>query len=171
MLLTDAQYTTLATDITVTNAAEFAAALAATDDQAIAAAYNLLASPSYWVWRTRVTAQEIYETVTADGTSWSWTIYIARSVGERDAWRELTSVTGFINPSLPNTRQGVADIFSGAGGAAQRTHLLAIGRRPSRRIEKLSASGAGSTAAPSVMGAEGELTYRDVAHAVRGVPL
>lgn len=169
-VLSAAQYDALAADITVTHSAEFSSAVAANDDMAISNAYNATFSPTYWVWRSAIPVKEIYAITTADATVWSWTIYIARSVGERDAWRELTS-SGSISAALLNVRQGIADIFSGAGGAAQRTHLLTIGRREARRIEQLFATGAGSTATPGVMAYEGTVTYLDIAHALRGVPL
>src|SRR5216683_5320735 len=133
--------------------------------QVVADAYNQLAVPSFWVWRTTVGNKEIYETVSVDGTTWSWPNYISRSVAERDAWRELFAVTGHINAALANTRQGVADIFSGTAGVAQRTHLLAIGRRTATRAEKLFATGTGTTVAPAVMGFEGSLGLSDVMQA------
>ena len=77
--------------------------------------------------------------------------------------------TGAINFSRPNVRQGLQDIFSGAGGASQRTHLLAIGRRLTTRAEKLFSAGTGSTASPGTMGFEGNLSYQDVQEA-RNLP-
>jgi hypothetical protein len=163
--LTPAQLQALFTDITVNNAAEFSTAIAATNDQAIADAYNLAASPTFWVWKTRLAEDDIYQLPSVDATVWSWPAYILRSVEERAAWDRMFSVTGAVNPSLPNTRQGIADIFSGAGGAAQRTHLLAMGRRTALRIEKLYATGTGSPGSPGVMAFEGAITYLDIAHA------
>ncbi len=178
MPFTNGQKTAFVNDVTVVNQAEFAAAVAASDDQTIANAYNLNATPDYWVWKTSLRAKDIYETTTADATTWSWTTYINRSQGERDGWQELFAVTGMTNPSLANVRQGVADIFSGAGGATQRTHLLTIARRLARRAEKLFAIATvggvgtrGSTANPDTMTFEGLVTFRDVANALRGVPL
>ena len=136
---------------------------------AIAAAYNLQAVPDFWVWKSRVTQEESVGVVSVDGTSWSWTAYISRSQGERDGWREMFADTGAINPSYPNVRQGLADIFSGAGGAAQRTHLLAVSRRKATRVEKLLATGTGSTASLATMGFEGNLSYQDVQDA-RNLP-
>lgn len=135
---------------------------------AIAAAYNLDAVPDFWVWRTNIPVQEIYERTTSDGTVWSWTTYIARSAAERDCWREVTG-RDTVNASLPNLRQAIADIFSGAGGATQRTHLTTIARRKATRAEKLFATGTGSTASPATMGYEGALQYSDV-QAVRSAP-
>mgnify|MGYP001570317548 CR=1 FL=1 len=129
---------------------------------AIAALYRVTVSPDFWVWKTLVTQSECVSVQSIDVTNWSWTTYIARSQGERDGWREMFADTGAINPSRPNVRQGLADIFSGPSGAGQRTHLLAIGRRLATRIEKLLATGTGSAASPATMEFEGDLTYSDV---------
>jgi hypothetical protein len=108
---------------------------------AIAQAYALDASPDFWVWRTAVLESEYTREPSVDGTSWSWTAYIGRSQGERDAWaRMFMGGLGGANPSLANVRQGFADIFSGAGGASQRAHLLAQGppwREAVRRRHRL----------------------------------
>jgi len=164
MALAPSLYATLLTDVAADAAL---AALPHNSDSAdaIATAYRATAVPDFWVWRTSVTLKEIYETTTADGTSWSSTIYIARSQAERDAWRDVFVVMGTINASLLNARQGIADIFSGAGGLAQRTHLLTIGRRRATRIEKLLATGTGSTANPATMQFEGPLDINDILHA------
>lgn len=112
--------------------------------------YNGTASPDFWAWRSFVPDQEIYSSASPDATTWSWTTFIGRSQGERDAWRQMVNMAGGLNPSLANTRAGVADIFSGAGGANQRAFLLSIGRRKATRIEKLfKTAGAGSTADPA----------------------
>lgn len=138
---------------------------------AIAALYNLPAAVDYWVWRSFVPDRDIYEVTTADATVWSWTIYVGRSQGERDAWRQMVNMAGGLNPSLANVRAGISDIFSGAGagGAAQRTHILTIGRRKATRIEKLlataTAGGAGqrgSTANPDTLGVESPLSKDDM---------
>jgi len=130
--------------------------------QAIAAAYNVNAAPAFWVWRTRITEEEIVGEASPDGTLWSWPAYISRSAGEQNCWSRMFAKTEGINASRPNVRQGLADIFSGPSGVAQRTHLLAIGRRLSTRAEKLFATGTGSTASPGTMTFEGTITVSDV---------
>jgi hypothetical protein len=169
--ITEAQYALLHTDITVTNAAEFADEVAANDDQLIADAYNLLAVPDFWVWRVDVSEQENYTATSVEGTVWSWTIYIGRSDAERDAWVRMFGPSGRLDPSLPQVRSAISDIFSAGPGAAQRTHLLALWRRRALRAEKLFASGTGSASTPGLLTFAGELTYLDVAHALRGVPI
>lgn len=132
---------------------------------AIAVAYNVVAGPDYWVWKTYVTKNDVVSSTSVDGTTFNWTGngFITRSAGEIAAWENLFNASGSINPSLANVRQAFADIFSGAGNAAaNRTHLLAIGRRKATRAEKLFASGSGSTGSPSTMGFEGVLTNADI---------
>lgn len=160
-MLTLLQYQTLKADIL---ADPILAAHPQTSDGAFAitVAYNLPATPDFWVWRTTVPQHEIVGATSPDGTVWSWTAYISRSQGERDGWREMFADTGGVNASRPNIRQGLADIFSGPSGAAQRTHLLAIGRRTATRAEKLFAVGLGTPASPATMAVEGALTYQDV---------
>ena len=152
MALTQAQKDILAADIIVNRAL-----IAEGDTIGAADFYNAVASPDHWVWKDRLTEHEIVEQTSADGTVWSWTTYIARSQGERDAWVRMFNGTFSINPSIKQVRDGIADIFSGAGGATQRAHLLGMGRRKASRIEKLFAVGAGTTAAPSNMGFAGPI--------------
>ena len=174
-LPTEEHYALLAHDITVTHAQEFAEALAATDDQVIADAYNLLATPDYWAWRTSVLRREILFTTSDAGTTFTFVGngYIGRTNQELTAWRELFAPQGdTTNPSLPQVQQALQDIFSGTGNAQQnRVHIAHISRRLVLRIERLFATGAGTTAAPGLLGVEGALTYIDIAHCLRGVPL
>ena len=132
---------------------------------AIAAALAVTAVPDFWVWRTQVSKAELTQGPGPDGTVFNWVGngFITRSVGEQTAWSELFDAGGSVNASLTNVRQAFADIFSGTGNAAaNRTHLLAVGRRKATRIEKLLAVGTGSTASPAVMGHEGALTFEQV---------
>lgn len=146
-MLTDAQKATLAADILANRAS-----IANGDTAGATDFYNADASPDYWVWKNLLTEHQITDETSVDGTVWSWTLYINRSQGERDAWVRMFNGTYSINPSIPQVRSAIADIFSGATGAAQRTHLLAMGRRKASRIEKLFAAGNGTTASPSNMG-------------------
>ena len=189
MPLTQAQLQTLKTDIAAnTNTVTFGGSPVQIKDlpnspdanAEIAAWYSAQASPSYWLWRTSIFESEITRSASADATTWSWTAYIGRSQGERDAWARLFMGGGSgMNPSLTNVRQGLADIFSGAGGSAQRTHLLAICRRPALRVEKLLAVAAtgpgndggtrGTATNPDATTHEGYITYQDVT-AARNLP-
>lgn len=172
--LTTAQLQALKADIA---ADATLAALAQTADNAfaIAAAYNLTAAPDYYAWRTNVTEAEYVGTNGTDvanagaTTTWSWTAYIARSVGEQSGWTRMFA-PGWVNPSLANIRQGVTDIFSGTTNSApaQRNHLNVLSKRKATRAEKLFASGTGAFASPSTLGFEGNLAYTDVLAAWQG---
>jgi hypothetical protein len=163
-MLTPAQSATLKADI-LADSALAAQPMNADGHFAIAAAYNLAASPAFWVWRSLVPKGDFVNNVGPDGTTFNWTGngFITRSVGEQTAWREVFNGTSAVNPSLANVRQAFADIFSGTGNAAaNRTHLLAIARRTATRAEKLFAVGTGSTASPATMAFEGDIQFQDV---------
>ena len=125
-------------------------------------------TPDFWVWKTSLHEHEITGQTSVDGTVWSWTAYIARTVGERDGWVRMFNTSLSINPSLPNVRQGIADIFSGSANSApaQRTHLNTIARRKANKLEGLFATGTGSTASPGTMVIEGSLGYYEVYEAM-----
>jgi len=133
----------------------------------IVPAYNAAHSPDFWVWRTSVTESEIVSKAGPEGTVWSWTAYIARTEAERDGWKRMFNGIYTINPSLPNVRQGIADIFSGNtnNAPAQRTHLLAVARRKATVMERLLATGTGTTAAPGTLTFEGAISYNDILQA------
>lgn len=128
---------------------------------AIAAAYNLLAVPNFIVWRTAILTSDCKKATT-------WTEYIGRSQGERDAWQFMLS-NGIINAADANIRQGIQDIFSGPGGVASRAALVAIAKRKATRAEKLFATGTGTDAVPATMTFEGNLSFQDV-EAARNLP-
>jgi hypothetical protein len=167
MGLTESQEQLLYTDITVTHQFEFADEVANSDDQAIAHAYNAPADPTFWVWKTALTKEEVVGPPSEEGTTFTWAGngFIGRSVGELTAWQELFSGETLItNPSFANVRQAFQDIFSGTGNAANnRTHLGIVMRRAATRAEQLFATGQGTTTAPATMTFEGPLTYLDIA--------
>ena len=170
-VLTTAQLQALKADIA---ADPTLSQLAQTPDNAfvVAAAYNAAASPDYYVWRTNVTEAEYVGTSGVDvanggaSTTWSWTAFIARSVGEQTGWGRMFA-PGWVNPSLANIRQGVADIFSGTNNnaPAQRNHLLVLSKRKATRAEKLFTTGTGAFTAPSTLVFEGSLAYTDIVNA------
>lgn len=131
----------------------------------VAALYNATATPDFWVWKSGVSKTDLTNSIGPDGTTFAWTGngFITRSVGELTAWQEIFDAQGMTNPSLANVRQAFADIFSGAGNAAaNRTHLLAVARRRATRLEKLLATGTGSTGSPATMGYEGRIEYWEI---------
>lgn len=135
---------------------------------AIAAAYNLPAAIDYWAWRTSIDKKELTNATSQDGTNFTWVGngFITRSAGEQAAWVELFNSTHQVNAALPNVRQAFQDIFSGVGNAAlNRAHLLSVARRKTTRIEKLLATGTGTTISPGVMGYEGTIGYQEIEEA------
>ena len=134
-------------------------------DDLIAEAFNAIASPAFYVWRTDVTRAEIYHQTSAQGTTWSWTTYKAQNVTEQNAWTQMFmgEVADF---SLPNLRAGVEAIFSGTGAPlAQRTHVANIAKRKARRAEKLfseTSGGNGAVGTPATMTWQGLLTTSDI---------
>lgn len=168
-MLTSAQQATLKTAIL--SDSNLPALVAAADDAGVASYYNATASPDFWVWKSGLTKEDVYGVTTGDNTSWNWSAFILRSQAERDAWREMFSGSGLINPSLANVRQGVADIFSGSTNNApqQRAHLIDIARRKANRLERLFATGGdGSAATPATMTVEGTISYADISLILRG---
>ena len=133
---------------------------------AIADWYNTPITPEFIVWRTRVTEHEIVGNTSAEVTVWNWSVYIARSQGERDAWVRMFNGTYSVNPSVPQVRSGFADIFSGGTGAAQRIHLLAISKRNCTRAEKLFTVGTGTTPIPANLVFEGNVSEYEVVRAL-----
>lgn len=156
MALTSNQLSTLKADILADPAFS---SVPMNDDghAAIADAYNLLASPAFIVWKSKVTRSEIWNVVV-------WTEVIGRSVGERGTF-DLMLQEGHINPSNSNVRSGFADIFSGSTGANTRNALLALSKRSATRAEKLFATGTGNDASPANMTFEGKLSVSDVSAA------
>lgn len=135
----------------------------------IAAAFNANASPDFWVWRTNVSRQEIYNTTDDLAGTWNWTTYKNQGVAEQNAWTQMF-MGDAADFSQANLRAGVSAIFTGSAAAtAQVNHILAVARRKARRIEKTLATGTGSTGSPAVMGYEGTITYTDV-EAARNLP-
>lgn len=176
------KYDTWAADIRA-DPAFFAGPVQIADNATIAAAYNALASPDFWVWKSSLTEKAVYEETSVDGTTWSWQTYIAQSVAERDSWARMYTGGGLsVNPSLPQTRinmigdtstaNGAGSIFQGtaAGVVAQRTHLQAMMRRKANRLEKLfkTGPGTGTSAAPANMTVEGTVKNTNVAYALNG---
>lgn len=148
----------------------------------VAAAYNITASPDFWVWQTTISEATITQQASVDGTTWSWPAYIARSLNEIEGWKRIMSgITYVCKPSLTSVRQGFSDIFSGntSLAVAQRTHLLTICRRKATRFEQLFATTSvappttsgnlGATTNVATMTAEGPLSASDV-YAARLLP-
>lgn len=123
----------------------------------IAQAYNLLANPDFYVWRSNVSTAEVRDVLV-------WAEYDALSVSKQNAFEFLCS-NGIINPSRVNVRQGISSIFGSPQQSQTRDALINIGRRLATRAEKLFADGDGTEGSPAIMVFEGQLTWQDVHNA------
>jgi hypothetical protein len=124
------------------------------DNDGLAKLLSADATTNPWCWRTAVTRSEYEELTSQDATTFDFTVLIARSQGERDVYFRLFD-KGPVNPSRDRIRQAFADIFSGASGAAQRTHMTSVSRRKANVAEKALATGTGTTASPMTLTYEG----------------
>ena len=121
------------------------------------------ATPAYVVWRTSVPEEEYTEDTSWQGTNWSWTEYISRSVGEKFGYGRMFW-NGSIDPSKANIRQGFVDVFSGAGQSSvdQRVHMAAVSKRNANLLEELFGVGTGTLGSPSVMAVENTLSAKEI---------
>lgn len=132
-----------------------------TDYGAIADALNLDASPTFVVWRTSVTREEIQSDDAFDFTQvdnltngskfriWDWM---------------FDNASKSINPSKPNIRAGIAATWTGTAALnAVQAVVLARCKRKARRVERVFATGTGSTAVPGFLVFEGSLDLSHIA--------
>jgi hypothetical protein len=123
---------------------------------AIAQLYNLAASPTFIVWKNKVTVTEIGDNIVATELA---------GLTTADATRLQTVVmlsAGGVDPSLPDRRAFFDSIFSGASGAGTRAKLLILWKRSSTRFEKLLSTGTGSDASPATLGFVGPVAWPDI---------
>jgi hypothetical protein len=129
---------------------------------AIAAALQAIADPAFIVWRSSVTQDEI----TQNGFDWAQADNL--SVGQARIWEWLfDNSASAMNPSKPNVRAGISECWKGtAAKVAVATAVFVHCKRPANILEKLLATGTGTTEAPATMGYEGTVNYNDVASAM-----
>ncbi len=154
-MLTPAQIATLGTYIT--SQPDLASLPVSSDGNfEVARLLNLEAVPTFWVYKSLVQIKDIGESFNGAELAGLTTGNISR----------LTCIGIFsrlgINPSRADVRAFFADVFSGAGGVLTRANLDTLWRRPARRIERLFATGTGSTAAPGTLVFEGVISPSEV---------
>lgn len=139
--------------LTAETNSEIVALKAARNTEGIAIWYNQTTNPEFYVWRKSLSRHSILTETSDEGTTFAWAAgaYITRNQGERDAFREMFNSTGNVDPSLASIKAAFADIFSGTGGAGNRTHINAMSRRAVTRGERLFATGAGTKIAPGTI--------------------
>lgn len=167
MALTPAQQATLKADIAADGALN-----GLPDDSdaafAIAAVYNVAANPSFWVWRSSVSQDEIMQ------NGFDWVRVDNLGVGKARIWEWLFwNESRAFNPSKANVRAGIAEVWKGtAADNAVRFAVFGHCQRLATRAERLFATGAGTTTdtngvGPGLMVFEGSLSYQDVLDARR----
>ena len=158
---TDAQYTTIGTDInSIANAGVLASAIASRDDSTIADFYNQLASPTVTLWIPRVTRNALINAVVASE-------FVTLTVNQQNTWFVLMQAD-IIDATQARVRTNFSTVFSTLGPTTL-TNLTAAAQRSATRLEALFVTVAGSANVSSVYGQV--LTARDVAHSLRGVPV
>lgn len=160
MLLNNTQLAAFRSEILSETDTTIVAARIASNHRIIADWYN--ESTSFITWKTSLTHKEIVENTSDEITIWSWTDYIALSVSVKAAW-ELMFNNGAINPSLDNIRTGISQIFP---AGTNRTHLLAMSKRPASRAEEFFATGTGSLGTPGKLVVEGIIGPREIQKAI-----
>lgn len=128
---------------------------------AIAAALNEPASPEFVVWRTSVSQDEIMQ------NGFLWVEVDGLSVGKARIWEWLfANSNAAINPSKVNVRDGIIEVWKGtAGKLAVQAAVFAHCKRAATRLEKLLATGTGTSQSPATMGYEGDINYQAVQQA------
>ena len=129
---------------------------------AIAAALQVEASPEFIVWRTSVKQDEIMQ------NGFDWLRVDNLSVGKARIWEWLfDNEENVFDPSRPNVRAGIDETWKGtAADLAVRAAVYVHCKRAATIIEKLLATGTGTTEAPATMGYEGSVSYNDIGAAM-----
>lgn len=158
-MLTNAQLQTLKATI-LADSALASQPMTSGGANVIASTLNLLATPDFYVWKTSVPVDEIMQ------NGFDWTRVDNLTVGKARIWDWMMR-TGFINPSGANVRAGVLATFGVAADLNTRQTVFNHCQRLASRVEKLFATGSGTTTTdqgigPAIMGFEGPLTSEDV---------
>lgn len=117
-------------------------------------------APSFTVWKTDVTVDEIMR------NGLDWTRVDNLSVGKARIWDWMTRLGNF-NTARVNIRAGIDATWTGtASDLAVRATIYTHCKRDATIIEKLFATGVGTTAEPATMTFEGQISYQDVGEAL-----
>jgi hypothetical protein len=128
-----------------------------TDYGLIAEMLSATASPTFTVWKSRVTITQIGDNINGAELA---------GLSSLNATRLQTVVVlsnEGVNPALADRRAFFDDIFGGAGGATTRTQLAALWRRLATLVEKVLATGTGTDVTPATLGYEGGISLGEVA--------
>jgi hypothetical protein len=124
----------------------------------IALALNNTYTPDFYVWKTSVSQDEIMQ------NGFDWTQVDNLSVGKSRIWEWMfANSSRTINPTKVNIRAGIDAAWVGTAAmlavrAVIYTHLY----RKASILEKLLATGTGTTASPATLSIEGGLSYPEI---------
>ena len=124
----------------------------------VAAALNALASPEFVVWKTSVSLTDVGKAF--NGAEWA-----GMTSTNHTRLQSVALYASVVDPSKADIRAMFDDIWSGAGGATTRTNLAAVWKRAALLIEKVFATGTGTTVSPATMGREGSITADEIEEA------
>jgi len=162
-MLTPTQQATLKAAIATETDQEFVALREAGATGQMAEWYNQPAVPTYTVWRTEVTNEEILR------NGMDWTRVDNLSVGPARIWEWMMQF-GTFNPAKASIRAGIDAVWKGtAADLAVRAAVYLHCQRPATRVEKLFATGVGTAmpgGSPAVMDFEGQLSDYDIVRTI-----
>lgn len=160
MPLTPGQYATFAANVA---ADPVLSLLPPNSDSAftIAAAYAQPAAGEWIVWRPDVSAEET-------GNAWVGTDIDGMSALNMQRLQLLLASApgGVFDMSRADRRAGFENPFGTNVNNASRVAMRAVWKRQANRLEKLFATGTGSTATPATMVVVGTLSYQEVMSAL-----
>lgn len=153
-MLTDAQKATLKTNIQATPEAN--TLYVDGNLSGLADYYNVVASPSFTVWKSAVTEAEIMQ------NGFDWVRVDNLSIGKARIWDWMFK-PGVINPSKANVRAGIDETWKGTQADLDvRAAVYIHCKRLATRLEQLFATGTGSDASPATMAVEGPLSFQEL---------
>jgi hypothetical protein len=122
----------------------------------IADELNKESPDSYVVWKTTVPVDEIMR------NGLDWTRVDNLTIGKARIWDWMTRLNT-INPSKVNIRAGIDATWVGtAADLSVRAVVYTHCKRNASVVEKLFATGLGTTISPSTMSYEGPLQYQEI---------
>src|SRR5262245_30066658 len=125
-------------------------------DYEIARLVNLTNVPNWTVWKTLVHIKDVMESINGGDLG---------NLTTANHTALQTVIMGFtqgINPSKPDIRQMLDDIFSGAAGATTRANLLVTYKQLATRFQKLYTTGTGTDTTPANLVIEDPCTQGNV---------
>jgi hypothetical protein len=121
----------------------------------IAGELNKTAAPTFTVWKTSVTQDEIMQ------NGFDWTRVDNLGLGKARIWEWMfDNQSTSINPAKLNVRAGIDAVWVGtAADIAVRAAVYVHCKRPATVFEKVFATGTGTEASPATMALESPVAY------------